>query len=383
VGFTRPIYLDHNASAPLTRAARTAVEAALDLAGNPSSQHAAGRAARAVVEEARERVAAAIGARPAEIVFTSGGTEAIALGIAGAFHAAAPGRRLVLSAPTEHPSVGAALAGLAGARVGRAAIDAHGRTAPEALSRALEAEPALLVALASANNETGTRNDVAALARIAHERGALFFCDAVQSLGKEPLDARALGVDLLALSAHKIGGPKGVGALFVREGTPLHAQLRGGPQEAERRAGTENVAGIAGFGAAAKALPERISAMPRVRALRDRLAAALVGELTDTSVIRNGDPEGGLANTLNVSFRGVDGDALRIALDLDGIAVSGGSACASGAAGPSHVLLALGRDRELARAAVRFSLGLETTEADVDAAAEATVRHVRRLACAR
>lgn len=375
------IYLDHNASTPLSAAARAAMEAALGIFGNPSSQHAAGRAAREIVEEARERVAAAIGARPAEVVFTSGGTEAVALGILGAARAA--GVRRVITSPTEHASVLAAAETLAGEgfAVALPRVDEHGRTDAAALGRALDGGLAGLVVLASANNETGARNDVAGLARLAHEGGAAFVCDAVQSFGKEPLDVGALGADLVALSAHKIGGPRGAGALFVRGGTRLRALIAGGPQEALRRAGTENVGGIAGFGAAAGALPERLAAMPRVRALRDRLRDSLVRELTDARVIENGDPAGGLANTLNVSFRGVDGDALRIALDLDGIAISGGSACASGAAEPSHVLLAMGRDAALARSAVRFSLGPETTEAEIDAAGAATVRHVRRLAC--
>jgi cysteine desulfurase len=193
------------------------------------------------------------------------------------------------------------------------------------------------------------------------------------------VDVGALDADLVALSAHKIGGPKGVGALWVRPGTPLVAQTGGGPQEGDRRAGTENLAGIAGFGAAARALPERLSAMPAVRALRDRLRGALEDRLPPGAVLVNGDPDHGLANTLNLSICGVDGDALRIALDLDGIAVSGGSACASGAARPSHVLLALGRNEALARSALRFSLGPETKEDEVDAAALAVVRHARAL----
>lgn len=378
------IYLDHNATTPLGRAARAAIERALDTFGNPSSHHAAGRAARAIVEEAREAVAASIGARPPEIVFTSGGTESIALGLAGAARAAAregggrPPR--IVTAPTEHPAVLATAEGLVaeGFELVLAPVDEAGRTTGEALGR-IVAPGGMLVALASASNETGTRNDIPALAAIAHAAGLRFLCDAVQSCGKEPLDVGALGADLVALSGHKIGGPKGVGALWVRPGIGLAPLLRGGPQEAERRAGTENVIGIAGFGAAAAALGERLAAMARVRVLRDRLWAAIVEGLGGGALV-NGDPQGGLPNTLNVSFPGVDGDALRIALDLDGIAVSGGAACASGATEPSHVLLALGRSEALARAAVRFSLGPETTEAEIDAAAAAVIGHVRRLA---
>ena len=373
------IYLDHNASTPLCPEARAAMLAALDLAGNPSSHHAAGRAARAAIEEARERVAASIGARPPEIVFTSGGTEAIALGIGGAARAARrPGR--VVTSPCEHRAVLETAEALLPDRfeIILTTIDEHGRTGPAALDAVL-GQGALLVALASASNETGTRNPIAALAEAAHARGAPFFCDAVQSYGKEPLDVAALGADLVALSAHKIGGPKGAGALWVRSGTRLAPLLRGGPQEAERRAGTENVAGIAGFGAAALALPARLGAARRVRLLRDRLRSTIFDAFPEGGVLVNGDPDGGLPNTLNLSFLGVDGDALRIALDLDEIAVSGGAACASGATEPSHVLLALGRSEAEARSAVRFSLGPETEEGDVDAAAAAVIRLVRKL----
>jgi cysteine desulfurase len=377
------IYLDHNASAPVIPAARDAMRRALEAAGTPSSHHAAGRAARAIVEEARERVAAAIGARPAEIVFTSGGTEAVALAVlGGARAAAAAGRpRRVVVSPTEHACVLAAAETLRaeGFAVASAAVDAAGRTSADALTAALGAEGAALVAVASASNEIGTRNDILTLARLARARGALFACDAVQSLGKEPIDAGALGADFLALSAHKIGGPKGAGALYVREGSPLAPLLRGGPQEAERRAGTENVPGIAGFGAAALALPERLAAVPRLRALRDRLRAAILAAIPAGAAVESGDPAGGLANTLHLCFPGLDGDALRIALDLAGVAVSGGSACASGAHGPSHVLLAIGHSPALARTAVRISLGPENTAAEVEAAAGAIAAAVCRL----
>ncbi len=366
------IYLDHNATTPLVPAARAAVERALVAFGNPSSHHAAGRAARAIVEEAREAVAASIGASPAEIVFTSGGTEAVALGIVGLARAA--GARRVVTSPVEHKAVLEAAAAAA-PEVVFARPDRAGRVRPEALAEALGGGAAV-VALQSASNEVGTRNEIPALAAVARRARALFFCDAIQSYGKEPLDVRTLGADAVALSAHKIGGPKGAGALWVRPGVPIEPLLRGGPQEAGRRAGTEAVPAIAGFGAAALALPDRLAAAPRVRALRDRLRAAILGAV---DAVTNGDPDGGLPNTLDLAFPGVDGDALRIALDLDGICVSGGAACASGATEPSHVLLALGLPRDLARAALRLSLGPETTEAEVDAAAAAIVRHVMRL----
>jgi cysteine desulfurase len=368
------IYLDHNASTPVIPAAREAVLRALEIFGNPSSHHAPGRAARAIVEKAREAVAASIGARPPEIVFTSGGTEAAALGIAGLARAA--GVRRAVTSPVEHRAV---LEAAARFEVVLARPDPSGRTSPEALREALGSAGGAIVAIASASNEIGTKNDVAALAAVARERGARLFCDAVQSYGKEPLDVRALGADAVALSAHKIGGPKGAGALWIRPGVTIEPFFRGGPQEGGRRAGTENVPGIAGFGAAAAAIGERLAAAPRIRALRDRLREAILGALPPGAAIESGDREGGLGNTLHLCFREIDGDALRIALDLEGIAVSGGAACASGATEPSHVLLALGLSREEARAAIRFSLGIETAEAEIDAAAEAVVRHVKRM----
>jgi cysteine desulfurase len=373
------IYLDHNATTPLLPSAREAALRALDTLGNPSSHHRAGRAARALVEEAREKVAASIGARPSEVVFTSGGTEAVALGLVGAAQAAraAGGPARVVASRVEHACVLSALRRLVaeGFEGLMPAVDEHGRATPDALAPLL-ARGAAVVALASANNETGVRNDVRALAALARERGALFFCDAVQSWGKEPLEVGSLGVDLLAISAHKAGGPKGAGALYVRAGTRL-SPLLAGTQESERRGGTENVPGIAGMGAAAERIFDRLAQMPRVARLRDRLLERLRAALPDLRV--HGDPAGGLANTLDVRVPGVDGDALRIALDLEGICVSGGSACASGAMRPSHVLTAIGLSEEEARGAVRFSLGPETTPADVDAAAEATARLARRI----
>ncbi|GIW71083.1 MAG: cysteine desulfurase IscS [Planctomycetota bacterium] len=370
------IYLDHNASTPTLPEVRAAVAAALELAGNPSSQHAAGRRARAAIEQAREQLAAAIGAAPAEIVFTSGGTEACALGLAGA--AAGLGARAVLYTAAEHSAVLAAARALAarGLVALELPVDRRGRLALATVARALaEAPRPALLAVHSANNETGTRQDVPALAALAHEHGALLFADAVQSLGKEPVQVAAWGADLLALSAHKIGGPKGTGALWIRTGVPFAPPLAAS-QEFERRAGTENVPGIAGFGAAAALVPQRLARMPQVRRLRDELLARVRAALPQVQV--HGDPETGLPNTLNLGFPGVDGEALRLLLDLEGVAVSGGSACASGAARPSHVLLAMGHDRAAARGAVRLSLGPETTAEEVERAASALVDAARR-----
>lgn len=380
------IYLDHNATTPLHPRAREAVLAALDLVGNPSSHHAAGRAARKLVEDAREAVARAVSAEPAEVVFTSGGTEAIDLGMRGAARAARAARRgrHVLVGAAEHACVIAAARALEGDgfEVAVVPVDGDGRVRPEVLAAAARADT-VVACVQSAGNETGAENEVPALAAALRARApqAVLLCDAVQTLGRRPLDVRALGADLVALSAHKAHGPKGVGALVVRRGTALEPVLRGGGQERERRAGTENVPGIAGFGAAASIAPELVEAQSaRVRPLRDALHARLREGIPD--LIVNGPPlddQGRLPNTVNVSFPGIDGDTLRIALDLEGVCVSGGSACASGASEPSHVLLALGRTRDEARAAVRYSLGAGTTPAEIETAASATLEIVNRL----
>jgi cysteine desulfurase len=387
------IYLDHNATTPLHPEARAAAVRALEIVGNPSSHHAAGRAARRIVDEAREAVARAVGAEPAEIVFTSGGTEAAALGVVGAALAQRDlGRGAhVLAGAAEHACVleSARFLGPLGFEVGIVPVDGAGRVRADAVAAAARADTVLLC-VQSANNETGTENDVAALAGALRARAphALIFCDAVQSLGRRPValarggdPENELAFDLFALSAHKVHGPKGAGALVVRRGTPLSPLLRGGGQEALRRAGTENVPGIAGFGAAAALVPELVAvSAARVGPLRDALEARLRAGFPD--LLGNGPGAGNparLPNTLNVSFPGVDGDALRIALDLEGIAISGGPACASGATEPSHVLLALGRTRDEARSAVRFSLGVATTEADIERAASTTLRLALRM----
>jgi cysteine desulfurase len=371
------IYFDHNATTPLAPRVREAMLEALDRFGNPSSHHAAGRAARAVIDDAREVLANLLGARTEEIIFTSGGTESLFAGVRGATLGArdavdrAHPHGPLVTTPIEHAALGAACESFDPQRL---AIDAVGRVDPAELSRF---ESVGLLAFASANNEIGTRQPVRALSEAAHSRGARVLVDAVQSLGKEPVSVDAWGVDLLALSAHKIGGPKGVGALYVRRGTPFQALLRGGPQEAERRAGTENLPGIAGFAAALEAVPARLAAAGRVRGLRDRLQVALTQGLPDARL--HGDPEGGLGNTLNVYVPGVEGDPLRVALDLRGLCCSGGSACASGAIEPSHVLLALGCSREEARSSLRLSLGPETTDDEVSRAASTIIEVVLSL----
>jgi cysteine desulfurase len=352
------IYLDHNATTPLRPEVIEAMARALrDRWGNPSSVHAEGAAARAAVERAREQVAALAGARPAEVVFTAGASEANNTVLSGV------GRHLVTTA-VEHPSVLAPAEALAarGVRVTRLPVDAGGLLAPEALREAL-APDTDLVSILWANNETGVVQPLAPLSAAARAAGVPLHVDATQILGRLPL---AGDWDFLSASAHKLNGPKGVGCLVCRRPPP--AFVRGGPQERGRRGGTENVAGIVGFGVAcALAQAELAERAARASALRDRLLAGL---RPIPGLRRNGSAEHALPNTLNVELEGVAGDELVQALDLDGVAASSGAACASGSVSPSHVLLAMGRTPEQARASLRFSVGLGNDEAQVDAAAE-------------
>jgi cysteine desulfurase len=357
-------YLDWNATAPLRPEARAAAVAALDLAGNPSSPHAEGRQARARIEDARERVAALVGARPSELVFTGGGTEANNAVFAGNW-------ATVFAAGIEHDSVlaparacGAQLVHLPLSSAGVVHVD----RAAELLGRAREPGRALL-SLQLANNETGVLQPVAEIAVIARERGVQVHTDAVQAAGRVPIDMAALGVDFLTLSAHKVGGPKGTGALVIRDGASLPAFLRGGGQERRRRAGTEAVAAIAGFGAAADVAQRDLAAMARVEALRGRLEAQVL-DLAPEAVIVAAEADR-LPNTSSIALPGTAAETLVIALDLAGIAVSAGAACSSGKVGASHVLEAMGVAPGIARAAIRVSLGWSSTEADVAAFIEA------------
>jgi cysteine desulfurase len=360
------IYLDHAATTP----ARPEVVAAMTpllTVFNPNSLHAEGRAARAAVDSARETVARVLGAAPREIVFTGGGSESDVLAIVGAARAAAGRGRHVVTAATEHHAVLHAVDVLEkeGWRVTRLPVDARGLVDPAAFASALTAETTV-ASVMLANNEIGVVQPVAELARIARERGVLFHTDAVQAPGWLALDVDALGVDLLSLSAHKFYGPKGVGVLYVRRGTALEPIVVGGGQEHGLRAGTENVAGIAGFAVAlALADAERAATAARVAALRDRLEAGIVAAIPDVVVNGAGAPR--LANNLSVAFAGVPSDALLMRLDLDGIAASAGSACAAGSLEPSHVVAALGLGERHRRGVIRFSLGRDTTPAEVDA----------------
>jgi cysteine desulfurase NifS len=364
----RRVYLDHNATAPVEPEALEAMLPFLREAwGNPSSVHTPGNEARRAVDAARRKVAQILNCTARRIVFTGSGSEANNLAVGGAVRARSDGRRHVVASAIEHPAVLAACRALEedGFAVTRLPADGGGRVDSQALAEAIRPDTAL-VSVMLANNETGVLQPVADLARIARARGALFHTDAVQALGKIPLDVEALGVDLLSVSAHKIGGPKGVGALYVRRGVTLLPLVFGGRQERGLRAGTENVPGIVGFGKACELAARRLhrGEMDRVAGLRDRLEAGLLP--LHPGARRNGHPEARLPNTINVTLPGIRGESLVLLLDRRGIAFSSGSACKSGHPEPSHALLALGLSAEEAHCAVRFSLGPGTTGEDID-----------------
>jgi cysteine desulfurase len=376
-------YLDWNAGAPLRPEASAAVLATLDVIGNPSSPHTEGRRVRALVEDAREEVAALVGAKPAEVVFTSGATEANNAVLAG-------GWQTVLLAGIEHDSVLAPARNLA--RSGKAqvfdlAVDRRGRIDVEDIAKCGREAAGIgraLLSLQLANNETGVVQPVAAAAAAAGAHGLAVHTDAVQAAGRIAVDFTALGVDYLSLSAHKLGGPKGVGALVIRDDAALPAFIAGGGQERRRRAGTENVPAIAGFGAAARAAVRDLEAMERVRSMRDRIEAEVMA-ITPSAVVIGAEAER-LPNTTSVALPGASAETLVIALDLAGVAVSAGAACSSGKVGASHVLEAMGLEPALARSAVRISIGWSTTQRDVAAFAEAwahVTAHVAANATAR
>ena len=364
------VYLDWNATTPLRPEARAAMAGAWDLAGNPSSVHAEGRQARRLLEDARAALAAAVGAASRNVAFTSSGTEANVLALAPGLRSGARGpvQRLLVSA-VEHASV------LAGGRfkpeaVRRIAVTTSGVIDLEDLRRQLASGPPALVSIMAANNETGALQPVREAGEIARESGGLLHVDAIQALGKITLNINEIGADLASLSAHKIGGPKGVGALVVAEGlSGLEPLLRGGGQELGRRAGTENVAGIAGFGAAVTAaMAAGNTEARRMEGLRDQLERGLrrSGGLTLFS-----EQVARLPNTTLFTAPGLKAETAVIGFDLEGIAVSSGSACSSGKVQPSHVLQAMGFDDKIAQGAVRLSLGWSTSEADIDCCLEA------------
>ncbi|HEY1301926.1 MAG TPA: cysteine desulfurase NifS [Vicinamibacterales bacterium] len=362
------IYLDHNATTPLATPVVDRMTAVLrDEFGNPSSVHHFGQRAKAAIDEARSAVAALLGADPGEIVFTGSGTEGDNMAIRGAAEALEPtGRRHIVVSAIEHEAVLNTAKALArrGWRVTHLPVDATGIVSTDDLRSALTDDTAL-VSVMHANNEIGTIQPIAELARIAHERRALFHTDAVQSAGKIPIDVKALGVDLLSISAHKFYGPKGVGAVWIRRGLRLLSPITGGKQERGRRAGTENVAGIAGMGVAARLAREKMADEgARLAVLRDRLEEGVLAHVAGTAV--NGARSPRVPNTTNISFDRTEAESLLIALDLEGVAVSTGSACSSGTLEPSHVLKAMGFPAHRTQNSIRFSLGAANTDADID-----------------
>jgi cysteine desulfurase len=375
-----PIYLDYNSTTPVDRAV---LEAMLpyfaDSFGNASSIHSAGQRGRAAVDAARESVAALIGAKPAEIVFTSGGTEADNLALFGSVAASNQTRKHIITTAIEHHAVLNAAQALEkqGVEVTFVPVGASGIVDPEDIRRALRPE-SILISVMHANNEIGTIQPIEEIGRIAAEADVYFHSDAVQSAGKLPLDVNRLGVDFLSLSAHKIYGPKGVGALYVRAGTPLEPQFYGGHHERDQRPGTENVPGIVGLGNAAELANENLTGdVLQLAILRDRLERALVGSLPSVRI--NGDAKWRIPNTTNLAFAGASGESLVIALDLQGVACSTGAACSSGAVEPSHVLLAIGLSPDDARSSLRFSLGRTTTSDEIESAIEIIPAAVERL----
>lgn len=360
------IYLDHNATTPVDSTVVDTVSNVLrDCYGNASSVHTFGQSAKAVLDDARASVAALLGAQPAEIVFTGGGTESDNLAIRGAAGVSSPnGRRHLIASTIEHEAVLNTIKDLT--RHGWTAtylpVGASGIVNPSDLETAITDQTAL-VSVMHANNEIGTLQPITKLASIAHTHGALFHTDAVQTAGKYPVSASELGVDLLSISGHKFNGPKGVGALWVRRGTRLTSSLTGGRQERNRRAGTENVAGIAGLGVAAQVAVDKLNGeTSRLGRLRDRLESEILCNVSGAELNGKGQR---VSNTTNISFDGIEAEALLIALDLEGIAVSTGSACSSGTLEPSHVLRAMGFSPQRAQSSIRFSLGLGNTEEHV------------------
>ena len=362
------IYFDHNATTPVDPAvAETITRVMTSEFGNASSVHHFGQRAKAIIDDARSSVATLIGGEPSEIVFTSGGTESDNFALRGVAEALEPtGRRHLIASSIEHEAVLVTLRALArrGWRTTLLPVGQTGIVDPQALTDAI-ADDTAIVSVMHANNEIGTVQPVAELARIAHGRGALFHTDAVQSVGKVPVDVKALGVDLLSLSAHKFNGPKGTGALWIKRGARVTAILTGGKHERNRRAGTENVPAIAGLGMAAQLAQKKLSAEgARLGALRNRLEEAILASVPGTAV--NGSREPRVPNTTNISFDAVEAESLLIALDLEGVAVSTGSACSSGTLEPSHVLRAMGLPSPRTQNSIRMSLGAGNTDAEVD-----------------
>lgn len=373
-------YFDHNATTPVTPEVIDAMLPVLrEDFGNASSIHYYGQRAKQHFETARRQVATLIHAQPQEIVFTSGGTEGDNLAVFGVARDAARQKKHVITTAIEHPAVLGACGQLEreGVEITRVRVDSAGVVDPDEVRRALRPET-VLISVMHANNELGVVQPVAEISGIAREAGVVFHSDGVQALGKVPVDVEALGVDLYSVSGHKVYAPKGEGALYVRKGTPLHSIQFGGHHERDRRPGTENVPGAVALGRAAQWFTDNFAAESgRVRALRDRLEAGILARVSDSGVNGGGAPR--TPNTSNIYFDGISGEALVIALDLRGFAVSSGAACSSGAVEPSHVLTAIGLTRDRARSCIRFSLGRLNTAEQVEALIEAVVESVGKL----
>ncbi len=375
------VYFDYNATTPPSPEVVDRVASATqDLFGNASSVHHFGQQAKAALDEARSAVSALIGCDPSEVVFTAGGTESDNFALRGVAEATEPtGRKHLVASAIEHEAILNTLKALArrGWRTTLIPVDQTGVVDVERVREAVTPDTAI-VSVMHANNEIGTIQPIAEIAAVAHERGALMHTDAVQSAGKIAVDVRALGVDLLSLSAHKFNGPKGAGVLYIKRGTRLLPILTGGKHERSRRAGTENTPAIAGMGVAARQAAQKIAGeAARVGALRDRLEAAILERVPGTAVNGAGSPR--VPNTTNISFDRVEAESLLIALDLEGIAVSTGSACSSGTLEPSHVLKAMGFPAHRTQNSLRFSLGLFSTDAEVERVVDTLPRLVEKL----
>lgn len=378
----KKVYLDYNATTPVDPRVFEAMTPFMkEEFGNPSSIHSFGRAGKAAIDDSRERVAELLGAHPKEIVFTSGGSESNNFAIKGvAFGLRERGNHLITT-QVEHASVLETYRFLEthGFQVTYLGVDRHGLIDLEELKGAIT-DSTILVSVMFANNETGVIMPIREIAEIVKEKGVIFHIDAIQAVGKIDINLNSLPVDLLSLSSHKLYGPKGVGALFIRDGVKLRALIHGGGQERGMRSGTENVAGIVGLGKACETVREDVTSQKsgiRIKELRDGLYDEILRRISGVRL--NGHPERRLSNTLNLSFDGVEGESLVMNLDIEGIAVSTGSACSEGNIEPSHVLLAMGLSKELALSSLRFSLGRFTEKEDIDRVIEVLPRVVERI----
>ena len=377
------IYFDHNATTPVEPSVAEAMSSALITTfGNPSSVHHFGQQAKKIIDEARSAVAELLVARPSEIVFTSGGTESDNLAIRGIADLAATtnGRRHLITSAIEHDAVLKTINTLAKRDGWRCTIlpaNKEGLVSAKHLADVIDNETSI-VSVMHANNEIGTIQPIRELAAIAHDRGALFHTDSVQAAGKIPIDVKSLNIDLLSISAHKFNGPKGIGALWSKRGIRLNPILTGGGHERHRRAGTENVPALAGFAVAAKlAMKKFETGDSTIRILRDRLEISIIETVPGAAI--NGNLDLRVPNTTNISFEGVEAESLLIALDLEGVSVSTGSACSSGTLEPSHVLRAMGLSASRGQSSIRFSLGLDNNEAEVDQVVKILPTLVSRL----